>query len=297
MASADRTEGQPDMAGDPAVRKPSSRISGEASPSGPTGGVTGSGVDMHDDAMCRSLASVGIQTLELSHEIFDPIRYVKLVLSNLSNPDVKITEEDRARYVRQSLERISNVVMWTERMRGISRSLAGARSTNIESVDIKKSLLDIKAGLSGVLESLEITMTDPVLNDGITHIRMNKASFESIFTNLLTNSIRALKGVAGKERLVRITAHRDGRDIVFTFEDNGCGIPKEHRDDIFRPFFTTHNKHADGGSGLGLAILKDIVEVDHGGSIRLAEPSLGSYEADAGHTVFEIRLPAGNDHV
>ncbi|MDA7953860.1 MAG: hypothetical protein MPJ05_08635, partial [Nitrosopumilus sp.] len=71
MASADRTEGQPDMAGDPAVRKPSSRISGEASPSGPTGGVTGSGVDMHDDAMCRSLASVGIQTLELSHEIFD----------------------------------------------------------------------------------------------------------------------------------------------------------------------------------------------------------------------------------
>jgi len=47
-------------------------------------------------------------------------------------------------------------------------------------------------------------------------------------------------------------------------EDEGSGIPKEHLDRIFQPFFTTKPQ----GTGLGLAITHRIVK-DHGGDIRV----------------------------
>jgi two-component system sensor histidine kinase HydH len=50
--------------------------------------------------------------------------------------------------------------------------------------------------------------------------------------------------------------------VSITISDTGVGIPPEHLDRIFTPFFTTKAK----GTGLGLAIVKKIVE-GHGGTI------------------------------
>jgi two-component system nitrogen regulation sensor histidine kinase NtrY len=62
--------------------------------------------------------------------------------------------------------------------------------------------------------------------------------------------------------------------------DRGPGIPPEHREQIFNPFFTTK----PGGVGLGLAICARIVG-DHGGTIQVeSEPGAGA--------IFLVSLPA-----
>jgi two-component system nitrogen regulation sensor histidine kinase NtrY len=48
--------------------------------------------------------------------------------------------------------------------------------------------------------------------------------------------------------------------------DNGIGLPKENRQRLLEPYFTTREK----GTGLGLAIVTKIVE-DHGGRIDLLD--------------------------
>lgn len=54
-------------------------------------------------------------------------------------------------------------------------------------------------------------------------------------------------------------------DIVeIAFQDSGVGIPKEHLEKIFLPFFTTKRR----GSGLGLASVHRIVDL-HGGWIKV----------------------------
>jgi signal transduction histidine kinase len=59
-----------------------------------------------------------------------------------------------------------------------------------------------------------------------------------------------------------------GRDsIEIIVEDNGGGIPKNVKDKIFQPFFTT--KPAGKGTGLGLSLSYDIVKA-HEGEIKLA---------------------------
>ena len=55
-----------------------------------------------------------------------------------------------------------------------------------------------------------------------------------------------------------------GLATVVTVEDNGIGLPAEHRERLTEPYMTTRTK----GTGLGLAIVKKIME-DHNGEILL----------------------------
>jgi len=72
--------------------------------------------------------------------------------------------------------------------------------------------------------------------------------------------------------------------IQIEFADTGCGIPEEHLEDIFNPFFTTKTT----GSGLGLSISNQIVQ-DHRGYIDVES------QLDKGSSFF-INLPVNQDH-
>jgi len=66
--------------------------------------------------------------------------------------------------------------------------------------------------------------------------------------------------------------------IEIRFKDNGIGIPRELREQIFEPFVKGDPARSseNGGTGLGLAIVRKVMEA-HGGSIRLAtENTVGS---------------------
>ncbi|MDD4952097.1 MAG: ATP-binding protein, partial [Desulfovibrionaceae bacterium] len=53
--------------------------------------------------------------------------------------------------------------------------------------------------------------------------------------------------------------------VVLEVEDTGKGIPKDIRDKVFSPFFSTKGK----GSGLGLAMIRKIID-DIGGDLDLS---------------------------
>jgi two-component system nitrogen regulation sensor histidine kinase NtrY len=60
---------------------------------------------------------------------------------------------------------------------------------------------------------------------------------------------------------------KGGRSLVSVIvEDNGRGLPSEHRDRLMEPYVTTRTK----GTGLGLAIVKKIME-DHNGDLLLED--------------------------
>lgn len=82
--------------------------------------------------------------------------------------------------------------------------------------------------------------------------------------------------------IIRIETRKRGANIEIRIQDTGCGIPEEHKDKIFNPFFTT--KEVGKGTGQGLALAYTIVEDKHGGNI--------SFVSRVGEgTIFTIRLP------
>jgi two-component system nitrogen regulation sensor histidine kinase NtrY len=88
--------------------------------------------------------------------------------------------------------------------------------------------------------------------------------------NLLKNAIESIdsriaeSGPSPPGQII-VTVEAEGR-IAVTIEDNGKGLPRQHRERLTEPYVTTRAK----GTGLGLAIVKKIME-DHGGELELAD--------------------------
>ena len=78
--------------------------------------------------------------------------------------------------------------------------------------------------------------------------------------NLVLNAIQA---VGGNGRIQILTQKAGTSEAAIEVCDDGPGVPPEHRREIFKPYFTTHQK----GTGLGLAVVQQIV-LAHGWEIE-----------------------------
>jgi len=106
-------------------------------------------------------------------------------------------------------------------------------------------------------------------------VRGDAASLEDALRNLIDNALRySPVGLP-----IEIEVMFDGAVEV---RDHGPGVPREHRERIFEPFWQSADSRA-GGVGLGLAIVHDIVERHHG-MITVAD------NRDGG-AIFRIGLP------
>lgn len=85
---------------------------------------------------------------------------------------------------------------------------------------------------------------------------------KQVVINLLQNSIEAMKESPGGR--IILSAEEQGDQAVIKVTDNGPGIPSEHMEEIFTPFFSTR----PDGSGIGLSFSKHIIRL-HGGTMSI----------------------------
>lgn len=105
---------------------------------------------------------------------------------------------------------------------------------------------------------------------------MDGARMKQVILNLVQNAIQA----SPRGGRVRLSISQSPDWVQVEVADQGSGIPREHWDKLFFPFFTTKR----GGTGLGLAISHKIVEA-HGGTLELVK-------SNENGTTFRVVLPA-----
>lgn len=116
------------------------------------------------------------------------------------------------------------------------------------------------------------------LKQGIT-VSVNKELFEWVIENLLKNAVQAIEVKNGE---IDINTRISTRGKVFIIvTDNGKGMTKQVRRQIFDPGFTTKKR----GWGLGLSLSKRIIEEYHEGKIYVKDSAPGK------GTTFYIELP------
>lgn len=120
----------------------------------------------------------------------------------------------------------------------------------------------------------------------LPHIKIDEYQMQQVFMNLIVNSAQALNESETEQPEITVRTHptRNDKQMVVEISDNGPGIPKEHRHQIFQPFFTT--KPDGEGTGLGLPVSLGIVK-EHGGTILHSRPRNSG-------ACFKIILPAPN---
>jgi two-component system nitrogen regulation sensor histidine kinase NtrY len=105
------------------------------------------------------------------------------------------------------------------------------------------------------------------------NINADKQQIEQVIINLLSNCLNALVDI--KNPQITITLSKEINRVHLIVSDNGIGISKEIKDNIFVPYFTTRKD----GSGIGLTLSKSIIEA-HNGSIH--------FKSKVGETSFQV---------
>ncbi len=112
-------------------------------------------------------------------------------------------------------------------------------------------------------------------------ISVDPGYLQAALMNIIENAVDAcLKDESKDNHRITFTLKDTGNHVIFSIEDNGVGMDKETRDNLFSLFFSSKGR---SGTGLGLFVARKIVE-QHGGSIEVSStPGRGSR--------FVIKLP------
>ena len=206
------------------------------------------------------LASVGVMTAGITHEINQPLNAIKICADS-----ILYSEEMSPGTIPETyLEDIEQISKGVQRIEDIIKHLRSYWEMNSDE-DVEEESVDMHEGVNSVLD----LMKRQLISHGIElqsdfwaediEICCSKIKLEQIIINLINNSLQALDSChrSGKYILIR-TEQKDNNWAELEICDNGTGIKPEIFENIFDPFFTT--KHPGKGMGLGLAIVKEIVE-------------------------------------
>jgi PAS domain S-box-containing protein len=200
----------------------------------------------------EKLAATGRLAASIAHEINNPLEAVTnlvyLAQKQPSNVQKYLALAD------QELDRIAQI---TKNTLGFYRY-----STSSVEVDVSRMLDEVLALYSRKLLFKKIKVQSDFAQ--AIKIKGYPGEIRQIFANLTSNAIEALSEggtlfIRASE--IRMPASPDRNAVRVTFLDNGTGIPPEHRQKIFEPFYTTKK---DVGTGLGLWLTLDLVRKHHG---------------------------------
>jgi len=203
----------------------------------------------------EKLASVGVLTAGIAHEIGNPIGIILGFLDVLGAPECEVSDQEKAlEQIRLATERIDTLI------RDLLRFSRATESHDGESVaDISGVIERVLQLLSPQKRLKRIVIGTEDLTPGL-RAEIEPEKLEQILVNLILNAADAM----GSEGSLRLRSEIMGPHVHVAVCDGGPGIPAGKEERIFEPFFTT--KVEGEGTGLGLAISRHIA-VSHNGDV------------------------------
>jgi PAS domain S-box-containing protein len=147
--------------------------------------------------------------------------------------------------------------------------------------DLNEAINEVIAlGRSAILKNRVWVQTR--LSEGLLPVHGDRVQLQQVVLNLLLNAVEAMSLVEAKPRDLLISTEQDHTGVLVAVRDSGLGIDPEHREQIFKSFYTTK----PNGTGMGLSICRSIIDA-HGGRLwaEANEPR---------GTIFQFTLPAAS---
>lgn len=224
----------------------------------------------------QALRAIGQVAASLAHEIASPLSTI-LGWSRLAAADPSLSSafREHTNIISSQCERITRIV---QRLLSVSRFPAGER-VRVQLSDVAMEAVDFlrpECNVRGIALRTELV-------DGTPVVYAERDCCLQILINLCMNAIQAQPRGGILTLSIAPLERRFGQlellGAQLEVRDAGPGVPRDRRDTIFEPFYSTRG----GGNGLGLAIVRDIVQ-ELGGDIIVTD-------AKEGGACFRVCLP------
>jgi PAS domain S-box-containing protein len=209
-----------------------------------------------------------------AHDLKEPLRGIRLIVSFLEEDGRGKVDEDAARRMAQLQELCA-------RMQGLLDSLLESAKVSsaalvIEDVELTRPAAE---GLQLVGARAQEPGVEVRIDDSLLGVRVcgDAQRLAQVFSNLISNGIKYNES-SPRVVEVRVEPTPAGEPpgmVTVCVSDNGIGVPADKHEAVFRMFRRLHPRECyGGGAGAGLSIVKKIVE-RHGGRVWLESAGPG----------------------
>jgi signal transduction histidine kinase len=227
----------------------------------------------------RTLSTAGITAATFAHESSgNPIKVI--------DQSIRAIERRASEAMGSDFSSVSNPIAAVKRAVQSLSVLGTATLRLLEFHKRRPGRVEVHSVITGLLDTYRPFLVGRDVNVNLSlaprqpFLRASEAAVESIFTNLINNSLTAFEQVSLTAREIHIDTVLEDNQLIVRYSDNGPGISGISLKDMWLPGQTT----SKNGTGLGLAIVRDAVR-DLGGNVSAqAQGSLGGAE-------FTIELP------
>ena len=222
--------------------------------------------------LSERLAVIGEMSARMAHEIRNPMTTIGGFARSILRKSDPERVEMAARIIVQEVERLEKLLAET-------LSFTRPNRPHFASTDLHHILRDVRTLLDEEMREKNIVFEEQFCPD-LPHLNLESAQIKQVFINILQNALQAMPSGGNLTVTTRCltkvrppsrerTETADVPDanaewVEIEVRDTGEGIPAEHIDQLFSPFFTTKTY----GTGLGLAISRKIVD-DHKGHLTI----------------------------
>jgi signal transduction histidine kinase len=215
----------------------------------------------------------------VSHELRTPLAQIRMFTETLVLGRVRSDEERRRglQILDQEARRLSHLV---ENILLFSRAERNGMRLNIEPTELVPHVSEVVDAFRPLATAKGVTVCAEVGDDAVAAV--DRSALRQILLNLLDNAVKY--GPEGQTVTLGMKV-ADGR-VRLWVDDEGPGVPREMRDDIWKPFSRLDREHenATAGTGIGLSVVQELA-VQHEGRAWVED-------APGGGARFVVELPA-----
>ncbi len=226
----------------------------------------------------QRLEALGRLAAGLGHEINNPLTFLIASLESIQSELDQYWQRIPGGLRSEIESLLGTSLVGAERITQIVRNIkrfARPSEDASERVDVRQT---IDGAVAAVARALGPGAAVEVELAGRPYVNVRRTDLDLVFTSLLEHAAHAVASAPSPGR-IRISAHRDGGDLVIEILDSGLGM--EDLEKVFEPASAT--KVLNQGAGLGLSICHAIVMALDGSMDVQSAPEQG--------TAIMVRLP------
>jgi len=232
-----------------------------------------------------------------SHDLRSPLVNLKGFSKEIENNVLKLTEAHHSGHIDKEQEKELTHIL----ERDIPEAL-GFINSSIERMDMLTSaILNLSRIGRRVYKPTKVHVSDVIqrclntlkyeTNTSSTKVEIgdlpdiyaDELAIEQIFSNIIENAVKYLD--PNRVGNIQVSGIVQDNNVIYSFKDNGRGIPEKEEDKVFNIFRRARNSGNVRGAGMGLAFVRATIRKMRGKIWYESQPDVG--------TVFYVSLPQG----